>query len=125
MPSEQLIPSDGAKTHPEFENQLPQEDLDAVQHGPLYPSLGRIGYVPDLELYEARVRASTKRLQESGDVSMIPKGWPTVLQGPMVWTGAELQASNQWIYSLSHRDIAEIRSGLLHCKGELNVNIFL
>jgi hypothetical protein len=40
----------------------------------------------------------------------------------MVWSGSELQESNQWIYNLSPTDIEEILSGLEHCKGKQNIN---
>jgi hypothetical protein len=122
MSSEQFPPNDSTMTHPKFTNRVLHEDLDAAQHTPLYPSLGRIGYVPNVELYEARVRASMKRLQEKGTLSSLPKGWPTIVKGPMAWTGEELQTSSEWIYNLSNKDIAEIRSGLLYCKGEPSID---
>jgi hypothetical protein len=125
MPSEQFLPRDSATTRPKVEKLGPLEDLDAAQHTPLYPSLGRIGYVPNPELYQARLESSTKRLQANGDVSTVPKGWPTVLQGPMVWSGSELQASQQWVYNLSSAEITEVHSGLVHCKGEQIINSLL
>lgn len=118
MSSEKPSPKNKATTRPKFPNLGMQEDMEAAQHSPLYPKLGRIGYVPDVELYEARLGASTKRLRESGVVGALPKGWPVVLRGPMAWSGSEMQKSNQWIYDLSSTDIAEILSGLEHCKGE-------
>ena len=125
MSSEKSLPKNNATTRPEIPNLGMQEDVNAAQHSPFYPKLGRIGYVPDVELYEARLRSSTKRLRESGDVGTLPKGWPVVLQGPMAWSGSEIQKNNQWIYDLSSTDIAEILSGLEHCKGERSIKSFL
>ncbi|KAE9378478.1 Clavaminate synthase-like protein [Stipitochalara longipes BDJ] len=44
-------------------------------------------------------------------------GWPQVLQGPLVWSGSELQTSDEWAYNFSEMEIEEIRSGLEYCKG--------
>jgi hypothetical protein len=114
MPPQDSNPS-AASPRPQTHH--PQEDPSVAQHTPLYPRLGRIGYVPDLKLHHDRQMASLKRLQESGDVNKLPKGWPAVLEGPLVWSGDELQGRNDWVYELSGSDIAEIYSGLLHCKG--------
>jgi hypothetical protein len=113
MPAED---SDRSTASPNFQTRHPPDDTSVAQHTLLYPSFGRIGYVPDVKLHEGRQKASEKRLQESGDIKKLPKGWPTLLEGPLVWSGAELQARNDWIYELSSTDIAEISSGLLHCK---------
>ena len=123
MSSEQPSARDSAITHPKFKSWVSQEALDAAQHTPLYPSLSRIGYSPDLDLYLARVESATKRLQERGGASTLPKGWPKVLQGSMVWSGSELQKSNQWVYNLSSTDITEIQSGLAHCKGKQRIKL--
>lgn len=95
-----------------------QEDLDAAQHTPLYPRAGRIGYVPDFELHQDRVQSSLEHFQTSGDVSTLPKGWPLAVRGRMVWSGQDLQASETWLYKLSGKDFAEIRSALAYCKGD-------
>lgn len=94
-----------------------QADADTAQHTPLYPSLGRVGYVPDRELHEARLEASTKRLLASGEVNALAKGWPSVLTGPMVWSGYDMEKTNHWVYTFSSNDITEVRSALAHCKG--------
>jgi hypothetical protein len=124
MSSEKFSSENKITTSHKFENLRSQEDLDAAQHSPLYPSLSRIGYVPDEELYQARLRYSTKRLQESGGVGALPKGWPAVIRGPMAWSGSELQESTQWIYNLSSTDITELLSGLKHCKGKQTIKGF-
>ncbi|PMD36865.1 taurine catabolism dioxygenase, partial [Hyaloscypha variabilis F] len=76
-----------------------------------------IGYVPNLELHQARLQSSRKRLQACGGVGTLPKGWPQVLQGPLVWSGSELQTSNEWAYDFSEMDMKEIFSALEYCKG--------
>jgi hypothetical protein len=47
MSSEKFSSENKITTSHKFENLRSQEDLDAAQHSPLYPSLSRIGYVPD------------------------------------------------------------------------------
>lgn len=118
MPSQQLPPEENDGFSAKFPNIELREDANPAQHTPLYPSLARIGYVPDLELHQARLQSSRKRLQASGGVGNLPEEWPQVLQGPLVWSGSDLQTSNEWVYNFSEIDIKEIRSGLEHCKGE-------
>ncbi|KAF8853561.1 Clavaminate synthase-like protein [Acephala macrosclerotiorum] len=117
MPSQQLFSEENDGFSAKFPNIEMREDANPAQHTPLYPSLARIGYVPDLELHQARLQSSRKRLQASGGVGNLPKEWPQVLQGPLVWSGSDLQTSNEWVYNFSEMDIKEIRSGLEHCKG--------
>jgi hypothetical protein len=118
MPSQQLSSGNNAEIRANPENIELQQDEDPAQHTPLYPRLARIGYVPDLELYQARLESSRRRLEASGGVGVLPKGWPQVLQGPLVWSRSELQSSNEWTYHLSNMDIQEIRSSLEYCKGK-------
>jgi hypothetical protein len=121
MPSQQLSSGENAGITAKLENVELHEDVDPAQHSPLYPSLVRIGYVPDLELHQARLQSSRRRLQASGGVGTLPKGWPQALHGPLVQSVLELQMSNEWVCSFSELDIKEIRSGLEYCKGELSL----
>ena len=118
MPSQQPSFGENARVPATLENKELQEDVDPAQHTPNYPSLVRIGYVPDLELHQARLQSSRRRLQACGGAGALPKGWPQVLQGPLVWRGSELQTSNGWVCNFSETDINEIRSGLEYCKSE-------
>ena len=121
MPSQQLASREDARTRTKVENIELQEEVDPAQHTPLYPSLLRIGYVPNLELHQARLQSSRKRLQACGGVGTLPKGWPQVLQGPLVWSGSELQTNNEWAYDFSEMDMKEIFSALEYCKGECDL----
>jgi hypothetical protein len=114
----QLSSGNNAEIHANPDNMELQQNEDPAQHTPLYPKLTRIGYVPDLELYQARLESSRRRLEAGGSVDALPKGWPQVLRGPLVWSRSELQSSNEWAYDLSNMDIQEIRSSLDYCKGK-------
>lgn len=117
MPSQQLSSGRNAGLPAKFPDMELQEDVNPAQHTPLYPSLARIGYVPDLELHQARLQSSRKRLQASGGIGALPKDWPQVFQGPLAWSGSDVQINNECVYNLSQMDIKEIRSGLEYCKG--------
>ena len=78
------------------------------------PSAG-ISWIPDVEKHEER-----KRIYEAGPKpdDSLPDGWPTLLQGPLVWNSEQITMDSSYIYELSDADIKELQDALSHIKGK-------
>ena len=73
-----------------------------------------IQYHPDYNKYKAR----TQRRQEHESLTTsLPKGFPAELSSPLVWQGKNIEASDDWIYSLSEGQLNEIDSALRAFEG--------
>ncbi|KAI0115734.1 hypothetical protein GGR51DRAFT_360692 [Nemania sp. FL0031] len=70
-----------------------------------------IGYDVDEEAFIRRCKASAAI---GGLPSSVPQGWPTKLEGPLVWGKDDFQDESEYIYYLTDADKAEIR-GALEC----------
>lgn len=49
----------------------------------------------------------------------LPAGFPSSLDQPLAWTGAQFQDEAEYVYQLTGADLAEINSGLRTFKGGL------
>jgi hypothetical protein len=66
-------------------------------------------------------RRSAARLAERGLATSVPAGWPTKLEGPLVWTAADFNEADEsaYVYSLTDEDKEEISKALEDFKGEM------
>ncbi|KAM0333519.1 hypothetical protein ACHAQA_002182 [Verticillium albo-atrum] len=85
-----------------------------------------ISYHPDRAKYQAR---ATRRAKLDLPKTL-PDGFPTQLQGPLVWEGEGLADRYQWTYVLSPAQLQEVDEALRHFKaldlplGRLNPETF-
>ena len=72
-----------------------------------------IDYAPNVEKYQARVKRRTEgeRLNSS-----LPAGFPSRLDSPLVWDGADIATKYNWVYELNEDEVAEIEAALAHFK---------
>ncbi|GAB1317294.1 Taurine hydroxylase-like protein SAT17 like [Madurella fahalii] len=72
-----------------------------------------IGYQVDEDAFRRRTAA---RLAAGGLASSVPEGWPTQVEGPLVWTGADFDGVDEstYVYCLTAEDKQEIDSALQH-----------
>lgn len=63
-------------------------------------------------LSRAAARVRTRGLQRT-----VPEGWPTVLEGPIVWDKDDWQDDTEFIHRLSEEDKCEINSALKSFNG--------
>ena len=56
---------------------------------------------------------------DSPVVSFDTAEWPQELHGPLVWTGVDFVNDEDYIFSFSEEDKAEIHAALAHFKGKL------
>ncbi|KAI5918988.1 hypothetical protein F4810DRAFT_714965 [Camillea tinctor] len=68
-----------------------------------------IGYDVDEEAFNRRVKAS---LASNGLPKTVPEGWPTRLEGPLVWSTSDFQNETEYVYHLTDADKAEIQDAL-------------
>ncbi|AEO71829.1 uncharacterized protein THITE_2148420 [Thermothielavioides terrestris NRRL 8126] len=80
-----------------------------------------IGYDVDEAAFRRRAAA---RVAAGGLQTSVPEGWPTRLEGPLVWTGADFDADEEseapsYVYYLTEQDRAEIDGALeyFHAQG--------
>ena len=76
-----------------------------------------IAYHPDEAKYRAR---EARRLAEDPSLLKValPEGFPTQVEGPIVWKGSDWTSEGQWVYRLSSEELAEIQAGLDHFKSK-------
>lgn len=77
---------------------------------------------PDIEYHpdEAKFRARTaRRLAEDPTLPSqpLPEGYPTKVEGPIVWEGKDWTSEEQWVYQLSTSELEEIDNAVAHFKG--------
>ena len=84
----------------------------ALVAGP--PGQPDISYAPNLEKYQAR---TASRLAEGNLPKTLPEGFPSKLQGDLVWEGETLAETYDWTYVLSEEQLDEIEAALRHFKG--------
>lgn len=78
------------------------------------PGQPDIAYAPDLQKYQAR----TARRLAGGDLpKTLPEGFPSELQGDLVWEGETLAETYDWTYVLSDDQLDEIEGALRYFKG--------
>lgn len=70
-----------------------------------------IDYAPNLDKYQARVkrRTETEQLEQS-----LPVGFPSRLDSPLVWDGADIATKYDWTYELNDEEVEEIEAALKH-----------
>ena len=75
-----------------------------------------IDYHPDHVKYLAR---TARRLQSDPSLpkSPLPAGFPTQVEGPIVWEGADWKEEKQWVYELSQVELKEIDDAIKHFQG--------
>jgi hypothetical protein len=73
-----------------------------------------IGYEVDEGAFHRRCGAS---LGAGNRLNALPEGWPTKLEGPLVWSKGDFQDEAQYVYHLNDADKEEILAALEHFKG--------
>jgi hypothetical protein len=68
-----------------------------------------IGYTPDFEKYQARVK---RRLAAENLSSSLPPGFPKQLQSDLVWDNTDIASRYKWTYELSASDLEELETAL-------------
>jgi hypothetical protein len=68
-----------------------------------------IGYEVDEAAFRRRAAA---RLAAGGLATAVPSGWPTRLEGPLVWSGDSFGDEDEYVYYLTEEDKAEIGRAL-------------
>jgi hypothetical protein len=68
-----------------------------------------IGYEVDEAAFRRRAAA---RLAAGGLPTAVPSGWPTRLEGPLVWSGDSFGNEDEYVYYLTEEDKAEIGRAL-------------
>lgn len=89
------------------------DDFPVAQRPLSKISSANIGWVPDLDQFKERRAA---RLKNEALETEVPRRWPQVMHGPLVWRGSDMQAQSQYIYNLSPSDTAEIEAALSRMK---------
>ncbi|KAI5796410.1 hypothetical protein EDC01DRAFT_776325, partial [Geopyxis carbonaria] len=84
-----------------------------------------IHYQPSFSNYAAR----TARRPATEDLpTTLPEGFPTELNSPLAWKGADFtgERKDEWVYSFSDAELDEIDSALQHfqCLSLVNVARF-
>lgn len=72
-----------------------------------------ISYHPDEAKYRAR---TAQRLSQDPTLpqAALPDGFPSKVEGPIVWEGKDWNNEDQWVYKLSPADLQEIDDALAH-----------
>lgn len=66
-----------------------------------------IAYHPDLDKYRNRT-ALRLRLNSALPNTPLPAGWPSRLDGPIIWEGKDWTNESQWVYTLTIEELKEI-----------------
>lgn len=90
----------------------------AAQYRPNFGS----GSQPDISYHpnEAKYHACTaRRLAENPSLPNVslPGGFPSQVEGPIVWDGKDWNSEGQWVYQLSDLELKDIDAALEHFKG--------
>lgn len=72
-----------------------------------------IDYAPNLDKYLARVKRRTENEKLS---SSLPDGFPSRLDSPLVWDGADILTKYDCVYELGEDEVEEIETALTHFK---------
>ena len=81
-----------------------------------HPPTAKIDWVPNEEEFMERTAAS---LKDKDLAKTVPDGWPTVLEGPLVWSGEDKKTDKSFVVDLSTEQITEIDKALAAVKGRL------
>ncbi|KAK4442342.1 hypothetical protein QBC34DRAFT_454976 [Podospora aff. communis PSN243] len=73
------------------------------------PCYADIGYAIDEKKYLARVKART---EAGGLPTEVPAGWPTKLEGPLLWSSDSFQDESEYVYTLTDADKTELLAAL-------------
>ncbi|KAK6360971.1 hypothetical protein TWF730_007086 [Orbilia blumenaviensis] len=75
-----------------------------------------IEYHPDATKYHAR---TALRLQQDPELvnTPLPSGFPSKVEGPIVWEGKQWTDEKQWVYELSEVELKEIDNAVKHFQG--------
>ncbi|KAF5379909.1 hypothetical protein D9757_007223 [Collybiopsis confluens] len=78
-------------------------------------ALPDISYHPDETKYKRR---TARRLAENPDLpnTALPPGYPSKIEGPIVWEGKDWTSEDQWVFHLSSEQLQEIDGALAHFK---------
>ena len=90
--------------------------LDAART-PVQPDVkyADIGYDVNEEAFTRRAAA---RLAAGGLPTAVPEGWPTRLEGPLVWSAQDFnEGEEEYVYMLNEADKVEIEQALVFFKG--------
>ncbi|KAF2832309.1 Clavaminate synthase-like protein [Ophiobolus disseminans] len=72
-----------------------------------------IGYTPDLNKYQARVK---RRLATENLATTLPPNFPKALESDLVWDNTDVAARYNWTYKLSASNLEELETALQHFK---------
>lgn len=89
------------------------ELLEKIQN---IPECRDFSYEVNEEKHLARIR---RRLAQGGLAQSLPNGFPTRLEGPLVWKAKDFRIEeSEFVYHVTEQDKAEIASALEYFKGE-------
>ncbi|KAK4033687.1 bfedabf7-3ea8-4d81-ab25-88f44eff35b9 [Parachaetomium inaequale] len=81
---------------------------------PVGVKYANIGYEVDEAAFRRRAAA---RLAAGGLATTVPEGWPTRVEGPLVWSGDDFDGEEEdYVYHLTDQDRAEIADALEYFK---------
>jgi hypothetical protein len=102
-----------------YSNSIREKFESQIVSRPQLPNLvteyADIEYAFDEKKYLER---SNSRLRAGGLTTSLPYGWPSSVQGPLVWTGSDFPVESSFVYSLSSSDKDEVMAALNHFKGK-------
>lgn len=75
-----------------------------------------IDYAPNLDKYRARVK---RRTENEALESTLPPDFPSQLDSPLVWDGATVGSTFNWVHELNDVETDEIERALEHFKCRL------
>jgi len=73
-----------------------------------------IDYDIDEKKYLARAKA---RVRAGGLPTEVPAGWPTELEGPLLWSSDSFPDESEYVYTLTDADKAELLTALKKFRG--------
>ncbi|KAM5350994.1 hypothetical protein ACJ41O_003717 [Fusarium nematophilum] len=80
---------------------------------PRPPGQPDISYAPDYDKYLNR---RAQRLQAGNLPTNVPEGFPTELEGDLVWDGESVGKTYDWTYVLSEEQLGEVDAAVKHFK---------
>lgn len=73
----------------------------------------------DYLIDEAKYRARSEAIVRAGGLATdVPVGWPKVLHGPLVWSGADFKDEREYVLRLGDAEKAELAEALRYFKGK-------
>jgi len=71
-----------------------------------------IEWIPSYKTYRDRVNRLSKI--HTRRPKSLPEGWPVKVEGPRVWTGADFEDTQDYLFHLSAENVLEVEAALVH-----------